>query len=145
MRYQLTKFRNFNRRAIVLGGMQGLLLSALGGNLFYLQVTESEKYNTLAEGNRIRLFPILPKRGKILDRSGEILAEGHSHYQALFDPAASVLSKNSDITSKEILEKLASFIELDEEKHQKLLKKINDKSSGKHGGLFLVKDYLSWE
>ena len=37
-RRDTTRFKNFTRRAVILGGSQLALLSALAGRLYYLQV-----------------------------------------------------------------------------------------------------------
>jgi penicillin-binding protein 2 len=46
----------------------------------WLQITHHEKYQELADGNRIRVEPIAPIRGRILDRSGQILADNQTVY-----------------------------------------------------------------
>jgi penicillin-binding protein 2 len=55
-----------------------LVLFALGGLAawyFRLQVLQHEDYATRSEANRIRLRPVVPARGLILDRKGRVLAE----------------------------------------------------------------------
>jgi penicillin-binding protein 2 len=52
-----------------------LLLLCVGGRLFYLQVVKYQYYSTLSQGNRIRIEPIPPSRGLILDRNGVVLAD----------------------------------------------------------------------
>ncbi|NQU60368.1 MAG: penicillin-binding protein 2, partial [Rhodospirillales bacterium] len=58
----------FSRRAALIGGGKAILLSALAGRMYYLQVIEAERYRTLAEENRINLRLLAPPRGHILDR-----------------------------------------------------------------------------
>ena len=41
---------------------------------FYLQIFSGDTYRAIAEGNRIREIPILPKRGLIYDSAGEEIA-----------------------------------------------------------------------
>ena len=65
----------FRRRALV--GFLGVLL-ALGGLAawyFRLQVVQHAEYATRSEANRLRLVPVVPARGLILDRKGRILAD----------------------------------------------------------------------
>ena len=64
----------FTRRALLLGGAQAVLLSALAGRLYQLQVIETQRFATLAEENRINLRLLPPSRGLILDRTGQPLA-----------------------------------------------------------------------
>ena len=55
-----------------------LVLLALGGLAawhFRLQVLQHEDYATRSEANRIKLRPVVPARGLILDRKGRVLAE----------------------------------------------------------------------
>ncbi|WP_373779250.1 penicillin-binding protein 2 [Glaesserella sp.] len=65
----------FIRRALIafLGvlGLTGILLT----NLYHLQVTDYESYQTRSNGNRIKLLPLPPTRGVIYDRNGKVLAE----------------------------------------------------------------------
>src|ERR1700684_2584224 len=60
--------RLFAIRSIVAGVIAGVLLLAVAGRLFYLQVLKHDYYSTLSQGNRIRTEPIPPSRGLILDR-----------------------------------------------------------------------------
>src|SRR6478672_10557125 len=65
----------FRRRALV--GFLGVLV-ALGGLAawyFRLQVVQHAEYATRSEANRVRLVPVVPARGLILDRKGRILAD----------------------------------------------------------------------
>ncbi|GEO82671.1 penicillin-binding protein 2 [Pararhodospirillum oryzae] len=71
----------FTRRAAVLGGVQSLLVSALVGRLYYLQVVESDRYKTMAEDNRFNLRLIPPPRGFIVDRFGDPLAINRQNYR----------------------------------------------------------------
>src|SRR6202789_232348 len=65
--------RLFAIRSIVAGVIAGVLLLAVAGRLFYLQVLKHDYYSTLSQGNRIRTEPIPPSRGLILDRHGVVL------------------------------------------------------------------------
>lgn len=78
--------RMFNRRAAVLAGGQGLLVSALVGRLYYLQVVESDRYVMLAEDNRINMQLLPPPRGRILDRFGQPLAVNQQNFRVLLVP-----------------------------------------------------------
>lgn len=44
-------------------------------NLYYLQVSRFEDYQTRSNGNRIKVLPVAPNRGLIYDRNGILLAE----------------------------------------------------------------------
>jgi penicillin-binding protein 2 len=51
--------------------MIGMVLT----NLYYLQISRFEDYQTRANGNRIKILPVAPNRGLIYDRNGILLAE----------------------------------------------------------------------
>lgn len=65
----------FARRALIsfIGvlGLSAILLT----NLYHLQVTNYDSYQTRSNGNRIKLLPLPPTRGLIYDRYGKLLAE----------------------------------------------------------------------
>jgi penicillin-binding protein 2 len=73
--------RLFAVRSIIAGVIAGVLLLAVAGRLFYLQVLRHDYYSTLSQGNRIRTEPIPPSRGLILDRHGVVLADNLPAYQ----------------------------------------------------------------
>jgi penicillin-binding protein 2 len=68
-------------RGIVAAVIAALLLLAVAGRLFYLQVLKHEYYATLSQGNRIRTEPVPPSRGLILDRHGVVLADNLPAFQ----------------------------------------------------------------
>ena len=80
MRDSLLRTKQFSRRSFLLGSGKLTLLSVLGMRAYYLQVVEGSRYQTLADGNRVRLQPIIPSRGRILDRNGHVLAEGKDEF-----------------------------------------------------------------
>ncbi|WP_100657112.1 penicillin-binding protein 2 [Alteromonas flava] len=65
----------FTRRSVVALIMIAALIGIVISNLYHLQVTQFEDYQTRSNGNRIKVLPVAPNRGLILDRNGIILAE----------------------------------------------------------------------
>ena len=65
----------FRRRAAL--AMLGVVLALGGLALWYfrLQVWQHEDYASRAEANRVKLQPVVPGRGLVLDREGRILAD----------------------------------------------------------------------
>ena len=53
----------FSRRTAMLAGGKAVLLSALVGRMYYLQVIESDRYKTLADENRINFRLLAPPGG----------------------------------------------------------------------------------
>jgi penicillin-binding protein 2 len=73
--------RLFARRIIAAVIMLLLLVTALMARLYYLQVVRHEHFSELSQGNRIRIDPLPPNRGLILDRNGVPLALNRPAYQ----------------------------------------------------------------
>jgi penicillin-binding protein 2 len=73
--------RLFARRIIASTFVILLLVAALLARLYYLQIIKYEYYSELSKGNRIRIDPLPPNRGLILDRNGEPLALNRPAYQ----------------------------------------------------------------
>jgi penicillin-binding protein 2 len=65
----------FRMRAAIGFGLVLLALGGLAAWYFRLQVLQHEDYATRSEANRIKLRPVVPARGLILDRKGRVLAE----------------------------------------------------------------------
>jgi penicillin-binding protein 2 len=125
----------FSRRALLLGGGQTLLVSALAARMYYLQVVESEKYRTLAEDNRINLRLLPPPRGRILDRFGVPMAANQQNYRVII-----VAEQTPSVTKT--LAKLATFIDLGDHEIGRILRDIKRKRA------FIpvtVRENLTWE
>ena len=73
----------FGRRAVMLASGKAVLLSALVGRMYYLQVIEADRYRTLADENRINLRLLAPPRGRVIDRFGTPLADNQQNYRVL--------------------------------------------------------------
>ena len=67
--------RLFMRRMMVAFVFVALLLLVLLSRLFFLQIIEHEKHQSLSDKNRLEVLAIPPIRGLIYDRNGELLAE----------------------------------------------------------------------
>lgn len=65
---------HFHARLLFVFCMVILLLCVLIGRAFVVQVSHGSTYRVMADENRIRTTRILPERGLILDRFGEVLA-----------------------------------------------------------------------
>jgi len=104
----------FTRRAALLGGGQVLLLSALVGRMYQLQIVESDRYKVLSDDNQISVRLLEPLRGRILDRFGISLAENDHNYRVEVIP-----EKVGDL--KQVLEQLAQYIPLTDEDRATIL------------------------
>jgi penicillin-binding protein 2 len=81
---ELTVFRS----RLMLAGL-GMLVAfgILLARFAWLQVVQQEYYHTLAEANRISVVPVVPNRGLILDRNGQVLAANYSAYTLEVTPS----------------------------------------------------------
>ncbi|HBN22648.1 MAG TPA: penicillin-binding protein 2 [Holosporales bacterium] len=125
----------FSRRALMLGGIQGLLGLSLVGRLAYLGSYKGSTYKALSDENRIKVQFLLPKRGLIKDRSGRILADNQQAYRLMIVPDQ---TKNVRAT----LEKFSTYYSLDQEDIEDLIESIRYKPK------FLastIVDGLSWK
>jgi len=78
--------RTFTRRVAMLAGGQAVLLGALIGRMYYLQVMETDRYRLMAEQNRVNLRLLPPLRGKIVDRFGRPIAVNDPNYRVVVVP-----------------------------------------------------------
>jgi penicillin-binding protein 2 len=126
----------FTRRALVLAGTQGVLVSALIGRLYYLQIIESDRYKVLADGNRINVQLLPPPRGRILDRFGYPMAENSQQFRVLINP------EQTNFRVGDTLAEIAQLIELTDYERERVKKEV-----GRHRGFvpITVKENLSWE
>ena len=71
----------FRRRALLGFVLVVLALGGLGGWYYKLQVLDHAGYALQSEANRLKLRPVLPGRGLILDRKGRVLADNVPAYR----------------------------------------------------------------
>ncbi|GAB3261217.1 penicillin-binding protein 2 [Chitinimonas naiadis] len=112
---------SFQWRLAVVVAFVLLGFSVLLGRFVYLQVMQYDKYQTLAESNRISLVPIPPSRGIITDRNGVVLAHNYSAYT--LEITASKLPGKLEETINE----LSHYIEITA-KDRRRFKKLLDES-----------------
>jgi penicillin-binding protein 2 len=129
------RYRNLTRRALMLGGGQALLMAALIGRMYQLQVLDSDQYQLMAEQNRIDLRLISPLRGRILDRWGEELATNRLSYRI------SIIQEQTTDTLQTLL-RLGQLIPVSDDRIERVLKQ------SKRSRSFLpvtVAENLTWE
>lgn len=126
---------SFSRRAFVVGAFQGMFLTVLGGRLAWLQMVEGNRYQTLAENNRINLKMMAPARGQIVDRFGVPFAINNQNFRVLIVP-----EQTDDLAQS--LQKLKKYIKLEDTQIEKVLKLA--KKSPSYTPLEVTDD-LKWE
>ncbi|RAJ96823.1 penicillin-binding protein 2 [Aliidiomarina maris] len=97
----------FARRAIACMVVAAAVFLVLLTNLYHLQVTGFQEFQTRSNSNRITVLPVAPNRGLIYDRNGEILAENVPVYSIEIVP-----EEVDDLD--DTLHRLATLLELDE-------------------------------
>jgi penicillin-binding protein 2 len=133
--FEIERHRLFTRRSLILGGLQAGLFGALAARMYYLQVTEGERFATLAEDNRIRTQLVAPPRGLILDRFGEKLAINEQNFRLELVPEQ---SGNVDA----MLLRLSTFIRLDDADLRRIRRDLSRKRPFMP---VLIADNLNWE
>ena len=124
-----------SRRSFLLTAGKMALLATLGARLYHLQVKEGNVYRDLAEGNRVRLIPVLPRRGSIKDRYGNVVAEGLPRYQLLFSPL-------KDADKKDSFLQIAKVISMPKEQVDEVLKII---ANPKTEYPLVIDNFMSWD
>lgn len=128
------RYRSLTRRVLVLGGLQTGLFAALGARMYYLQVTEAERYHMLAEENRINMRLIAPSRGQVLDRFGQPLAVNNQNFRVLL-----TAEQAGDVEAT--LDRLAEIVPIDQELRERV---VRDAGRRRAFVPVTVTDNLTW-
>ncbi|MBL1437355.1 MAG: penicillin-binding protein 2 [Rhodobacteraceae bacterium] len=124
-----------SRRAMVLGGIQGLVIGTLAWRMRDLQVNQSSEYRLLSDENRIRDRLLLPERGLIFDRNGQPLAENLPNYRIVM-----IREQAGDVRT--VLAQLARIIELPVERREDIIRSMRRFGPSKKVPII---EHLSWE
>jgi len=112
----------FERRALAAAVIMALGIVAIISRLIWLQVVKYDYYVQESQGNRIKIEPIPPNRGLILDRRGQPLATNAPSYQL-------ELTREQVPDLDETLAKLAALGMFDKESIPALKKDIRGRRS----------------
>lgn len=135
MNRDMERYKEFTRRAFIIGGIQTSLFAILAARLGYLQVIEQEKFKTLSDKNRISLRLVPAARGEIMDRFGVPLAVNNPNFRALLvREQAGEVEKTLDLLSK--------IIPVTESEKKEVLA---DLSKNKPFTPMIVKENLGWD
>ena len=129
------RHKQFSRRTAMLAGGKAVLLSALVGRMYFLQVVESNRYKTLADENRINFRLLAPPRGRIVDRFGVPIADNQQNYRVVLIP-----EQTDDI--EETLMRLGRIIQIGKSEKKHILREVRRKRS------FVpvtLRENLNWE
>jgi len=132
---QFDSHKIFSRRSAILIGGKLFLTGGLIARLGYLGGYKAKDYQTLADDNRVKLNILLPKRGRILDINGKVLADNHKNYSLVITPEHCT-------NYKETLKNVQKIYPLSDESVERICKEI------KHKPRFInttVIENLSWD
>ena len=109
--------RQFRLRALVAAFAVIFAFSMIWARAYYLQVVQHETLSEQAERNRTAVVPVVPMRGEIEDRNGEILASNYFAYTLEITPSK---VPDIDLLLSE-LEPIVSISKRDRRRFNKLL------------------------
>jgi penicillin-binding protein 2 len=110
----------FTRRAFIAFFGVLFLLIVLLSNVYFLQVSSYEKYQTRSNSNRIKLLPVAPNRGLIFDRNGVQLADNKPVFNLSVIP--------EDVNAlKESIENVSELLGISDERQDKFFKSVKRK------------------
>ncbi len=132
----------FDRRIALLQGGSLLMAGVLTLRLANLQILQRNFYRKKADNNRIRVIPLIPERGKILDRYGDVLAGAIRNFR--IDFLVSEIKKNniSEMDHIEAFNKIADELKLTTAARQSILSRVD---LTKKFFPVTIKENISWD
>ena len=110
----------FNRRAILSFFVVVLMSLGLLGRIAYLQILQHEKYQDLAQQNRVQQQPVAPPRGLLYDRKGRLIASNQPVKNL-------VLVKERIADMKATLNVLRTLVDLSDEEIERFEKRLEQR------------------
>jgi penicillin-binding protein 2 len=104
----------FQRRALTAFGLVLLVTAVLLARFGELMILRHDHYAARSEQNRVKLQPLPPTRGLILDRNGRILADNRLAYRLELVP-----ERVADL--ERTLDELSEFLAIDEEERTRIV------------------------
>ena len=111
------KNRILASRLLVIIGFNLLAFIMIIARLYYLQVYQSDKYTVMSDENRISTRFLVPPRGVIYDRNGEIIAGNEQDFQALL-----IAEQTQDV--RQTLDNFKKIVEISDGEENKILEDI---------------------
>ena len=133
--FSVKKFQIVNRRMFIVGMAKAVIFTGIIIRLFSLQISDSKKYLTLSDKNRLREWRLPPVRGQFLDYFGNIIAGNLKVYQLHVVPEQVENFKYLMLRLKEILN-------LSDKEFKKI---INRRNKQKSWETLVVSENLTWE
>jgi penicillin-binding protein 2 len=131
-----SRYATFTRRSVGMGVGMTAVFAVLAGRLYQLQIRDGAEYMVEAEDNRISERPLVPPRGRILDRFGVELATNKRNYRVL------LVSEQATEGVSEAIDTLAKVIEISDAQKKRIL---HDIAQNKKFVPVPVAENLTWE
>ncbi|MCW5771620.1 MAG: penicillin-binding protein 2 [Rhodospirillaceae bacterium] len=132
---ELDQRKIFTRRALVFGGIQLGAASALIGRMYQLQVIQAQDFAVQAEDNRINTRLLIPPRGRLLDRNGQVMAGNREDYRVYV-----IAERTPNLQAT--LDRLALLLAMPDEDKARLMREIRKR---RRWVPFPVAVDLTWE
>ena len=133
--YNVKKFQTVNRRMFIMGAAKVVVFSGIIIRLFSLQISDSKKYLTLSDKNRLREWRLPPVRGKFIDYFGNIIAGNLKVYQLHVVP-------EQVENFKYLMFRLRELLNLSDNEFKKIM---THKKRQKTWETLIVSENLTWE
>ena len=129
------KFNTINRRVFILSIAKGVIFTGILARLFSLQISDSKKYLTLSDKNRLREWRLPPIRGEFKDYFGNTIAGNTEVYQLHVIPEQVENFKN-------LMVRLKNILPLTNKQFSKIIKKKNQQ---KPWETLIISENLTWD
>ena len=123
MTWQADGVKKVKERTYILGICMFCFSMLLFLRMFFLQVIEGQRYQTLADKNRISSRQIASDRGLIVDRNGENLASNRISFRAI------ITAEDTEGNVQNVLDNFRKIVPLDDSEMKRILKEIKQKRS----------------
>ena len=133
--FSVRKFQTINRRMFIVGTAKAVIFTGIIIRLFSLQISDSKKYLTLSDKNRLREWRLPPVRGQFLDYFNKVIAGNLKVYQLHVIPEQVENFKYLMLRLKEILN-------INDKEFNKIIKRRKQQKSWE---TLVVSENLSWE
>ncbi len=127
----------FTRRAAFTVGGTFLLFGGVASRLYDLQVRQFEEYQSKADDNRFKQRIVVPLRGEILDRYGELIASNRQNFRVLLVP-----EQTDDVAAS--IAKLEAYLPLTDAQRNLLLREVAEKKNQAFVPIEIM-DNLEWD
>lgn len=125
--------RHSNWRIKAVMGVVSCLTGILIFSAYRLQILYNEKYTLISNKNRIRIVPLLPRRGRIITADGKVIARSVNRYKLMASSCS-----NDNFTK--IMEFVAENIQLNQEDMEQIAEQKKRRNA-----FITIKDDLSWD